>query len=129
MFDYPKLEEYDESPDYDEPRFEIRVQKNFKGQTPLHLAASNGHLKICKILFEKFLDEYYDFELEPKDDKLWTPLHYAAQNGDGLVFEYLMEKIRHLPKDSIDQAPLHVAAFNGNLDVCQLLIEKSFENW
>ena len=68
------------------------------------LRPTKQRIKICEILFEKFLDEYYDFELEPVDDKLWTPLHYAAQNGDGLVFEYLMEKIRHLPKDYIDHS-------------------------
>ena len=45
------------------------------GSTPLHEAARNGHLEICEMIADKFVDK------NPKDQKGRTPYHEAAQWG------------------------------------------------
>ena len=42
------------------------------GQTPLHLAASNGHLDVCKHIMEKSANK------NPRNNDGETPLHLAA---------------------------------------------------
>ena len=45
------------------------------GNTPLHFAASHGHLEICKL----FLN--YDIEINPKNNRKRTPHALARENG------------------------------------------------
>ena len=44
------------------------------GLTPLHEAAGNGHLSLCKFIMENLEDK------NPEDSDGFTPLHLAAQN-------------------------------------------------
>ena len=48
---------------------------DIQDHTPLHSAASFGHLKIVEAISEKILDK------NPRDIHGLTPLHYAAANG------------------------------------------------
>ena len=43
----------------------------------LHLAAQNGHLKMCMKLLQD-----YNFDIHDRDDNGWTVLHSAAKSGD-----------------------------------------------
>ena len=63
---------------------------SFSSVTPLHLAAKNGNLSICKLIINHVLDKNptasnIDLEVELTEQRIgtrdqWTPLHLAAQN-------------------------------------------------
>ena len=57
------------------------------GFTPLHFAALNGHLDVCKYITEITDDK------SPRCNSGSTPLHQAALNGHLDVCKYLMEII------------------------------------
>ena len=48
---------------------------NENGETPLHLAAKNGHLEICKLILDGL-----GKTKNPVDKKGRTPLHHAARS-------------------------------------------------
>jgi ankyrin repeat protein len=52
--------------------------------TALHVAASCGHLEVCKLILH---------DKNPADYQEWTPLHSAAMSGQVEVFEFLMEAV------------------------------------
>jgi len=54
--------------------------------TPLHFAASNGHLSVVEYL----VNNNADINAKDKDDK--TPLGLAIEYGHLCVFEYLKSK-------------------------------------
>ena len=62
--------------------------KGKKGQTPLHVAALNGHTAICQL----FLDNNQN--KNPKDFSGWTPLRYAASKGHISITEMIFLTIK-----------------------------------
>ena len=63
--------------------------------SPLNLAASCGHLEVCKLILQHVHLKHI-FILGNKSgpaQKRWSPLHSAAQKGQLEVFEFLMEAI------------------------------------
>jgi ankyrin repeat protein len=90
--------------------------------TPLCIAARNGHEAVVKLLLEK------GAELEAKDRDSRTPLSWAAENGYGAVVKLLLEKGAELEAESRDsRTPLSWAARNGHEAVVKLLLEKGAE--
>ena len=70
--------------------------KDTYGQTPLGLAAGQGHEAVVKLLLEK------GAELESKDSEGWTPLSWAAEKGHEAVVKLLLENGAELEaKDSV----------------------------
>ena len=67
--------------------------KTNDGENCLHIAASYGHLNLCK----KLIDEY-EFDVHLPNNNRWTPLHFAAKNGSYELIKYLYEN-RYSPKD------------------------------
>ena len=107
--------------------------RNTKGQSPLHIAASNGHVKVAKLLLEKASDtQRIESELsEPKgsyvhgkDGSKWTALMCAAVRGHTEVAKLLIEN-GALDGDtpaSRGVTPLYLAADAGHLQMLQLLV-------
>jgi ankyrin repeat protein len=76
---------------------EDKNPKDVRGETPLHKAAENGYLDICKIILE---DPSVD-DKNPKCLKIWD-MDYC--------------------RDFKGETPLHLAAKDGYLEICQLMI-------
>ena len=103
----------------------------------LSLAASNGHLRMYKVLTcgvrEKnythmpgFLSVYTVPKLLNKDGL--TLLHAAAFKGHFNIVEYItMNTKEMLPLSYDGETPLHLAATNGHIEICRILksVEKA----
>ncbi|KAK3241032.1 hypothetical protein CYMTET_49169 [Cymbomonas tetramitiformis] len=61
------------------------------GNTPLHLAAENGHLEVLKILVESAGEEVKERMMLMENEYGNTPLHLAAENGHLEVVKVLVE--------------------------------------
>ena len=113
-----------------------KLESGFLSNTPLHLAAKNGNLSVCKLIIENVSDKNPTASLYPELRKQeitstidqWTPLHLAANYGHFSVCELMINKIsRKNPKDQREWTPLHSAAENGHLRICDLIINKVSE--
>ena len=82
---------------------------NLDGNTPLHMAALNGHLDICEAILEN-IDEK-----NPRNHFGGTPFHSAAARGHTVICQLFIEK--KMPTDSSGETPLHLAANNGHLGI------------
>ena len=58
------------------------------GYTPLHEAAENNHLAICRLIMKSVSDK------NPRDADGMTPLHYASQNGHLAVCLYILNNVK-----------------------------------
>ena len=84
----------------------------FAGETPLHVAAFNGDLDMCKYIMDSIDNK------SPKSNDGVTPLHFAARTGHLNICKYIIEEVgENVQRDIRKQFPLHWAAYGGNLDV------------
>jgi len=93
---------------------------------PLHHAAKNGHLEICKILLEN--DKHSILNLINEDGL--NALHFAAESGNLEICKLFLEK-NNVDVNSASFAgntPLHFASNNNFLEICKLLVEKKGAN-
>ena len=91
-------------------------------RTPLHLAASNGHLNIVELIME----ENDTLDLEPKDKKEWRPIHDAAKGGHFDICQFIVTNgwiEDENPMDYKGRTPLHIAAFHGHFRICRLFVD------
>ena len=101
--------------------------EDHNGRTPLHYAASNGHLRAFQMIVEKF------GEWKLKDIDGYTPLHEAACNGHFEVCKFIVEMTKnYCPNGFIlnelneyGVTPFQRAAEGGELEVCKLLIDNA----
>ncbi|XP_030849014.1 ankyrin repeat domain-containing protein 50-like [Strongylocentrotus purpuratus] len=85
--------------------------------TPLHAAASDGHLEKVQVLIGHGAD------LNSVDKFGLTPLYAASFNGHLDIVKFLISQGADLKKaDQDGRTPLFAASFNGHLDVVQFLI-------
>ena len=79
-----------------------KLQSLHNGMTPMHCAASGGHLEVCSLLLERCEDP------NSSDVRGWTPLHEAAQEEVcRLILERCEEKN---PLNVSGQTPLEIAS-------------------
>lgn len=86
--------------------------------TPLHLAASNGHLAIVQFLMKK------NFNVDASNKKNETALHLAIFNAHDNIFECLIHHNANLTVlDNEGDSLLAWAAFKGHLNMADKLIK------
>ena len=74
------------------------------GETPLHAAASMGHLAVCRLIIENIDDK------NPKSNTGFTPLHKATENGHLSVCQLIVENVDDKnPKCALGLTPLNLA--------------------
>ncbi|EDV26008.1 uncharacterized protein TRIADDRAFT_55679 [Trichoplax adhaerens] len=123
------LEEYDKLlPDSTTTRKRRRLKRykekvNDKGETPLHIAAIKGDLKVIKALVEQ------GAKINARDNCGWTPLHEACNFGYKDIAEYLVNHGADVNSSVIDSqwgmvTPLLDAIQNYHLDTVKMLLEK-----
>lgn len=87
------------------------------GETPMHVAASRGHLKPLIYLAN------HGGSVNARTKNGWTPLHHAARFGHMQAVKYLlhMGAIPHLrTTDKGRKSPMEMAVDNGYVDIALL---------
>ena len=90
----------------------------FKGRTPLHNAAQNGHARIVQY-FCQFLSLE---DKNPPDEYGYTPLHLAAENGHLGVVKIIAECLedKH-PISDMKTTPANLAKEAGHFHIANFL--------
>ena len=105
----------------DMPEDEVADLVNYQnelGETPLHIAASNGTLDIVQFIANK------NAGINMTDFKGRTPLHCAAERGFVDVASFLVDSLAIMEaKDRLGRTPLYVAAEGGFQGVVDLLAD------
>lgn len=106
---------------HSEGRCDVSV-RDYRKNTPLHLASQRGQLAVIKFLIET--DGVRGCDIEALNNQNNTPLHLAAWNGHIEVVRFLIEKCAKLDPESYNgSAPLHMASVTGFAEVVSLLCE------
>ncbi|RPB00596.1 ankyrin, partial [Choiromyces venosus 120613-1] len=99
--------------------------KDFKGRTPLGLAAKHGHVEFVKILTAR-----EDLDVNSKNYKSMTPLLLAVKEGredNNYILRLLLSSPGvdvNLPEESqIENTALHLAIQSNNLEIVQKFLE------
>ena len=97
----------------------VNVKDDWRGSTPLHLAAYNGHIEIARLLLQN------GAEVNAKSNYGRTPLHCSAYRGHVDILHLLVENGADLEEQDNDgYRPLHRAAWYGCLPFIQELISR-----
>ncbi|KAI8515166.1 positive regulation of extrinsic apoptotic signaling pathway via death domain receptors protein [Branchiostoma belcheri] len=86
--------------------------------TPLHNAASGGHVGVAELLLKA------GAQVDSRDQFGNSPLHHAASGGHVGVAELLLKAGAQVDsRDSFGKTPLHKAASGAHLGVVELLLK------
>ena len=101
---------------------DLVAQPNCKGLydwTALHIAASEGHYKVCAVL----LDPENGTDLNARTQLSRTPLHIAALKGHLILVQLLLRKGGDPNLQDCEQnTPLHLAASMGHSETVDCLL-------
>ena len=91
---------------------------NTNGEYPIHLAAQEGHDRVCRLLVGQ---EGWD---TPDKYNEWTPLFHAARYGHEQCLRVLLEAgSRPDRTDELENSAVHYAAWYGHHTCVSLLME------
>ena len=91
----------------------------FKGDSPLHVACSKGHLPIVQYCIEK------GAKIEENNDEQKTPLHIACSAGNLHIVQYLIGNGANIEvKTNAEWTPLHLASCHGKTEIVKYLLSK-----
>lgn len=89
-------------------------ERNADDETPLMLAALQGHTELARALMARDADV---------NKTGWTPLHYAATNGHVDIMRLLLDAHAYIDAESPNgTTPLMMAAYYGTPAAVQLLL-------
>ena len=89
------------------------------GNTPVMVAARNGHLEVVKLLL------YYGAEFDAINDDGDTPLILATRNNHTDIARLLLDQGAEVNKtDDEGLSPLHIALLNGHLETATMLQDR-----
>ncbi|GLD64307.1 serine/threonine-protein phosphatase 6 regulatory ankyrin repeat subunit C-like protein, partial [Lates japonicus] len=95
--------------------------RDSQGRTPLHLAASRGHMELLKSLLKAAM------KADPLDSMLdhrgYTPTHWAAYHGREGCLHILLENKLFCNQEGNLFTPLHCALVNGHDVAAELLVK------
>ena len=98
-----------------------RNARDNRGNTVLHLAASEGHLDAARMILELGVD------VDPKNNEGLTPFLRASQGmreGHRVIMQLLLRHdADYTVRDNRGNTALHLAASEGRLDVASMLLE------
>ncbi|XP_071125223.1 uncharacterized protein [Mytilus edulis] len=93
-------------------------KKNNDGETPLHIACQNGHLRCVQLLKQN------KAVVNEKDLSSRTPIHFGCEAGNLDIVEYLIRNDAMINiKDKKGLTPLHIASDKGHYNVVKCLVE------
>ncbi|XP_010286481.1 PREDICTED: BRCA1-associated RING domain protein 1, partial [Phaethon lepturus] len=96
---------------------EETLQRNYKGETLLHVASIKGDVAAVEQMLKNGADP------NVKDNAGWTPLHEACNHGHKEVVELLLQyKALVNTTGYQNDSPLHDAAKNGHVSIVELLL-------
>lgn len=96
--------------------------KDFKGNTPLHIAAGEGLKDLCGLLLDEGESTHKSL-IHCQNKKGMTPLHLASREGQCEVLELLLRRgAKADSKDFNSWFPFHYATDNGRITCCRALL-------
>ncbi|CAH0047582.1 unnamed protein product [Clonostachys solani] len=97
----------------------ISNRKNIVGDSPLALAASNGHLEVVRVLLE------HEATVATTDRHQRTPLHFAAVLGNVEMARLLLDKgADAVAQDASGYTPLLCSAKRNHSELVKLLLSR-----
>ena len=96
------------------------------GNTPIHLAAREGHQNVVRILMSNMENPNF-----PRKSDGATPILMAAQNGHKEVVKILMTRISEENSNILSNdgaTPILMASQNGHLEIVKQLITGTESN-
>ena len=94
--------------------------KNKRGETCVHGAAKNGHMRFCKLVLDNF-----ELKIQTTDNQGYTCLHHSARSGNSELVKYFINTEGNIYLKTNDgKNCLHLAAEGGHINLCKIFLQE-----